>query len=316
MKSSVLLLTPLLLYAEAPDRVSQLVETMREQTFAGDLAAVGRTVPILIGELAKPHPNAGLAWNQIGVYQAMQGNYAEAERVYQHGIRLLEQSGKTGDVALLQLNLGELYLDVGRPGQAEALLRRALTLATTTIGADAPELANYIYVLGVSRMQQGAWEDARHYFERALTLAGETRDGKIRRGIILGNLAVLYGRDKQWRQAKDSMFQAVPLLEQNLASGHPDLIPLYINLAAIHEHFKEWDLACSSLEKARAVAVTRLRPDHPYMPAILNAQAEIWKKLGNRSEAKELSRRARAIAAAQPRDPSGESSVHISDLKK
>ena len=128
-------------------------------------------------------------------------------------------------------------------------------------------------------------------------LASETRDGerKIRRGIILGNLAVLYVRDKQWRQAKDAMFKAVPLLEQNLASGHSDLISFYINLAATHEHFKEWDLACASLEKARVVVVTRLRPERPYMPAILDAQAEIFKKLRYRSEAKELSRRARAL---------------------
>ena len=213
------------------------------------------------------------------------------------------------------MNLGELYLAAGRPGQAEDVLRRALTLATTTIGPDAPDLANYIYVLGVSRMQQGDRKDARQHFERALMLASETRDGKIRRGIILGNLAVLYGRDKQWRQAKDALFKAVPLLEQNFASGHADLISFYINLAAIHEHFKEWDLACASLEKARVVVVTRLRPEHLYMPAILDAQAEIVKKLGYRSEAKELSRRARAIAASQPRDLADESSVHISDLK-
>ena len=75
-------------------------------------------------------------------------------------------------------------------------------------------------------MQQGIGKTT-DSISSALMLASETRDGKIRRGIILGNLAVLYVRDKQWRQAKDAMFKAVPLLEQNLASrapvraGHP-----------------------------------------------------------------------------------------------
>ena len=79
MKQFVLLLTPLLLCAQSPDRVPELVESMRELTFAGDQAAVSRIVPILIGELARPHPQAALAWNQIGVYEVTQGNFMEAD---------------------------------------------------------------------------------------------------------------------------------------------------------------------------------------------------------------------------------------------
>jgi hypothetical protein len=70
MKRLMLFLTPLLLCAADPDRVTKLVETMRELTFAGDQPAVGRLVPTLIRELATPHPRGALAWNQIGVYHA------------------------------------------------------------------------------------------------------------------------------------------------------------------------------------------------------------------------------------------------------
>ena len=56
MKRLMLLLTPLLLSADEPDRVTTLVETMRQLTFAGDQFAVGRLVPALIRELAMPHP--------------------------------------------------------------------------------------------------------------------------------------------------------------------------------------------------------------------------------------------------------------------
>jgi len=41
MKQFVLLLTPLLLCAQFPDRVPELVESMRELTRAGDQAASG-----------------------------------------------------------------------------------------------------------------------------------------------------------------------------------------------------------------------------------------------------------------------------------
>jgi hypothetical protein len=72
MKPFVLPLTPLLLCAKFPDRVPELVESMRELTHADDEAAVGRIVPILIGELARPRPKAALAWNQIGVAKLRQ----------------------------------------------------------------------------------------------------------------------------------------------------------------------------------------------------------------------------------------------------
>jgi len=318
MKQFVLLLTPLLLCAEFPDRVSDLVESMRKLTFAGDQAAVGRLVPILIGELAKPHPKAALAWNQIGAYEVTQGNFIEAERAYKRGIQLLEQAGIIdGDLALLQLNLGELYVQTGgRPGLAEALLRHALKVATMTYGPDAPQLAYYIYGLGLARLQSGDPKDAREHFERALMFPSEGRDGKIGRGIILANLAVVFAQDKNWNQARDTMSEAVSLLEQNFPPGHPDLVPTYLNLSTIHQHLKQWDSAGAALEKARAIVVTRLTPEHRYMSAVLNAQAQVLKKLGRRSEARELSRRAKALSALQANDPAASSWVHISDLKK
>ena len=114
MKHLMLFLTPLLLCAYDPDRVTDLVETMRQLTFAGDQDAVGRLVPTLIHELATPHPQGALAWNQIGVYHAVQGNSDEAEHAYRRGIRLVEPAGTDrGTLALLLLNLGQLVLDTG-----------------------------------------------------------------------------------------------------------------------------------------------------------------------------------------------------------
>ena len=112
------------------------------------------------------------------------------------------------------------------------------------------------------------------------------------------------------------MSEAVSLLEQNVPPGHPDLVPTYLNLSTIHQHLKQWDSAGAALEKARAIVVTRLTPEHRYMSAVLNAQAQVLKKMGRRSEARELSRRAKALSALQANDPAASSWVHISDLKK
>ena len=248
----------------------------------------------------------------------MQGNSAEAERAYRRGIRLVEQAGTDrGTLALLLLNLGELYLQAGgRAGQAVTILTRALKLAEKSYVSDSEELSNFIYVLGAAQKQSGNRRDAQSQFERALLIAGTSRTGEIRRGSILANLAVLRAEDKQWNEAKDTTLQALALLEQNLGETHPELIPAYLNLARIQAQFKRWDLASTALERARVITETQLGPEHRYMVVILESSSFVLKKTGRRSEAREQARRAKLIATSLPRATAGETWVHVSDLQR
>ncbi|HYI93234.1 MAG TPA: tetratricopeptide repeat protein [Bryobacteraceae bacterium] len=318
MKRLMLFLTPLLLCADDPDRVTDLIETMRQLTFAGDQPAVGRLVPKLMHEIAMPHPQGALAWNQIGVYHAIQGNASEAERAYRRGVQILEQEGTDRSaLALLLLNLSELYLQAGgRATQATTIVRRALKLAEESYGPDSQELSNFIYVLGAAQKQSGNRRDARREFERALLIVGKSTDAEIRRGLILANLAVLCAEDKQWNEARDTTLQAVVLLEQNLGPGHAELVPVYLNLAKIQMQFKRWDLASAALERARMTTETQLGPEHSYMVFILESSAFILMKTGRRSEAKEQAQRAKSIAASLPRAKAGEAWIHVSDLQR
>lgn len=319
MRLSLLILTPLLLCAEdPPDRVTELVETMRQLAFAGNEHAVGLLVPTLIQALAKPHPEGALAWNQVGTHHAVQGNFTEAEHAYRRGIQLAERAGTSrGTLALLLLNLGQLYLETGADaGQAKGMVRRALNLAEESYNVNSVELSSFIYVLGVAQKQSGNRKDARRQFERALLLAGHTRDGRIGRGLILANLAVLHAEDKQWNEAEDAILQALALLKDNFGVAHPALVPAYINLARIQRQFKQWDRASQALRRARVITETQLGPGHRYMVVILLESAFISKKSGRSSDAREQARRAKSIAASLPDSSVGETWIHISDLRR
>jgi tetratricopeptide (TPR) repeat protein len=317
VKLFILLLVPMLLCSERPDRVTELVETMRQLTFAGDQLAVGRLVPELIKELRKPHPQAPLAWNQVGIYHAVQGNFAESEIAYQRGIRLVERT-ETGreTLALLLLNLSELYLDFGgRVEQAEKIMRRALNLAEDLYLADPVKLSQFVYALAVARNQAGDRTGARALFQRALLLAAQTGGGNIQRGLILANLAVLLAEDKQWQEAREMILQALSSLEQALGVAHPQLVPTYINLARIERQFKRWDLAMVALERARVVTETQLGPQHGYMIGILESTAFVLRKTGRHSEAKEQARRAKLLASLLHHAPVGNTWVDVADLR-
>lgn len=318
MKCLLLFFTPLLVWAGEPDSVTDLVERLRQLTFAGDQAAVARLLPELIGKLAEPNPHGALAWNQIGVHHAVQGNFIEAERAYRRAIALAEPVGAgRATLALLLLNLGQLYLESGgRASQAERILRRAFSLAEEAYDENSEELFNFICVLAVARNQAGDRSGARVLFERGLRIVEHSKDRTFQRGVLLANLAVLRAEEKQWNDAREKTLQALALLELNLGKAHPELIPTYINLAKIQRHFKRWDLASAALERARAITDTQLGPKHRYMVTILELSSVILSKTGRRSEAREQARRAKSIAASLPRAIVGETWVHVSELQR
>ena len=312
----LVLLLPLVLAAAPPDRLADLIEQMRQFTLVGDHAAVGRLTPEVIEELTKPHPKAALAWNQVGIYFQVQGDFAEAERAYQQGIRLAEKDGNSaGDLALLLLNLTSLYLETGQgPAHAEVLSRRALKYAIALHGPAAPELANFIYILGAARVEQGDRTDGRRFFEQALDLAGDSSEGKLRQGFVRANLALLSALDKQWMPAKENFLQSIALMEPALGSSHPDLIRTHLNLSRVYIQLKQWTLAAASVAKAREITEARLGGSHLLMADILITSASIMRKTGHRREARDLDRRAKAITAAQPKNPAASAWIHAADL--
>jgi tetratricopeptide (TPR) repeat protein len=107
------------------------------------------------------------------------------------------------------------------PLTREALCRGALTQSVEGFGAASHELANYLYILGAARRQQGDRKDARRYFQQAFELAGNaSAEGRVRQGPILVNFAGLSALEKQWLQAKDSLLQALALMEPLLGRSH------------------------------------------------------------------------------------------------
>ena len=318
MLLSAILLLPLLLKAAEPDRLTSLVEEMRQLTYAGNHQAAGRLVPVLLGELAKPHPQAASGWNQIGVYLHTLGDHAGAEHAYQRGIQLVQKEQDTsGDLAsLLLLNLASLYLETGRrPAHAELISRRALRMAIEQYGPASPQLVNFLCTLGAARQQQGDGQNARLYYQQALDLADKNSEGRLSRGVILASLGVLSARDKEWTQARDLLLQSIQTTEHVLGKSHPESVRAHINLARVYEHLQQWIPASANLKSAREITEAKLDPHHPLMVEILVTSASILRKTGHRREARDLSRRAKEIMAALPKDSAANTWIHAADLR-
>ena len=317
MLFAITLLLPWLLQSARSDRLTELVEKMRLLTLRGDHQALGGSlIPVVLEELVKPHPNASSAWNQVGLYFQTQGDYAAAERAYQRGMRLVQKEGKAGEPdLLLLLNLATLYLETRQhPVQADTLGRRALKQAIGFYGPASPELAKFLYILGSVRQRQSDRKGARRYFQEALDLAGDRPDGKLLQGYVRASLGILSASGGQWIDARESLIQSIAPIETYFGTSHPVAISAHLNLARVYAHLKQWPLANASLARAREITEARLGPDHRLMAEILATSASVLQKTGLRREARDLERRAKSIAAAQPKNSALQPSIDFVDL--
>ena len=316
MSRLFLIAIPLFVYAQGADRLSDLIMNMRRHHQAGDQGSIGRLVPLVVEEFANAHPDPlrALAWNQIGIYYATQGDLEQAERAYRRGIRFLDHRAPDGNLPILLVNLAEVYLQrTTRPGEAASLLERALKLAAEWYGPNSPDLTQCLHTLGSARQQLGDRRGAKQYFEKALSLTDDSLEGRTLRGIILSNMSVLSALDKDWSTARNRLLEGLELLRQSVGRSHPDLIRPYLNLATTSQHLMVWDEANWYVEMARLITEARLGSDHPLMAEVLETSAIILRKQGRVAEAKQIRRRARAIRGAQAADPPV-SRVHVTDL--
>lgn len=302
------------------DHVWTLVSKMHELNESGDQASIAKLVPELLNEVGKPGccGNADLAWNQLGVYYARQGDFDRAEKAFERGIRLAEKTpGHEGELSLLLLNLAELDLEIGgRPGRANAVAKRASELAAAIHGPDSPVMANFHIVSAATLQQTGDRSGARKHYENALALMSGA-DVISRKGIVLGSLAVMAAEDQQWNTARKDCIQAIALLTQAHGPDHPNLIRPHLNLARIHIGLKEWEPAAVHAGEARRITEQRLHVNHPDMVEILSTLSQIAKRTHRKDEAKELARRAKEIATAGFQDRRRyQMEVHAADLVK
>jgi tetratricopeptide (TPR) repeat protein len=74
-------------------------------------------------------PEAGKAWNILGLAYQDQGDFSHAQRAYEHSIQILERlPNNARDYAMVLDDLGGIYLAVGRPETAMSIKLKTLRL--------------------------------------------------------------------------------------------------------------------------------------------------------------------------------------------
>ena len=119
------------------------------------------------------HVKTALALSKYARFLREQATYDEAERLYRRALIIYEQhpdDADPADVATVVNNLGVLYLEQKDYAQAEATLRRAITLRDAVSGREHPNLATCLGNLARCYQQQNDKVLAELLFQRALEI--------------------------------------------------------------------------------------------------------------------------------------------------
>jgi tetratricopeptide (TPR) repeat protein len=132
-----------------------------------------------------------------------QGNYLEAEHLFQGAITIKEQTlgANHWDVASSLRGLAALYRQQGRYEQAEHL-QRALSIREQCLGSEHPDVAEILKELALLYLAQGRYTEAEVLLQRALTLVeqglGREHPDLV---IILNSYTALLGKTDRDREA-------------------------------------------------------------------------------------------------------------------
>ena len=284
-----------------PDVATAIYNLATAKSRTGDPEQVGgdltRALAIQRATIGPDHQGTAYTLNALAEFLKDHGRFDEAWEDYEQARRTFERTGPPRMVGLVLAGEGALRRDQGRNQAAIVVLRQALAVQDSALGADHPDLALTLGDLSDALTAEDPRSvEAQHLLERALAIRvqalGEhhriTAETRADLGYVLALRGQLVEAEHQCRVALAGI-EAVavrgtvtPLLclgELQLVTGHPDAA------AALAE---------------RALAIT----DHPE-PSWLLARA-LWAAGKDRSRARRLAEHVLAAYAAAP----GEQTLH------
>ncbi len=139
-------------------------------------------------------------FNQAGVLAVQQGDFAEAQRLFEANLALNRERGNLSGIANVLNNLGALTIEQAHYDQARIFLEESLPLRRQ-LGNKA-HIAATLNNLGTVAQYQADLTSAQQYFDESLALYRELEDTRSIAGVLnnLGGIA-LFERDLPQAQA-------------------------------------------------------------------------------------------------------------------
>jgi serine/threonine protein kinase len=179
------------------------------------------------------------AQNDLAAALQAQGQYAEAESLYDRSLAVRRQLLGDGHPAVLQVlhNLACLYQDRGETARAQTLFQKIRLGYRIISEANYPSVPTLFHNMGSALLSAGKLDDADELLSDSLegyrALVPDEHPYIARALAEKGRLAYLRGND---RDAEKYYQDGFTRLEGSLGKDHPDTITVGNNVAALYAH--------------------------------------------------------------------------------
>lgn len=196
------------------------------------------------------------------------------------------------------LRLASPLRRLGRPDQAEPLLREALSLMET-LGVPEIERSTPYNSLGTVASQLGDLAAARHWYEKSIEACLEVSQDSIDAAAPMHNLAQVAMAEGDYRGAEQMLDRSIELLEG--AGNGPNLAVFLTTRAQLEVQRGNDDLALTLLERVRDMQLA-IDPNTELMGITQVELAKVHLRQGRIAESEAATERAIAILEALPGD--------------
>jgi tetratricopeptide (TPR) repeat protein len=282
----------------APERPANEAAADKERTLEAALRLAQRS-----GGSA---PGLARALNHLAEFYLEKGRCAEAWRLYQRSLPLMEQAlgPEHPEVAVTLANSCAAAVGASHHLNARPLCERALRVRRRILPPDHPDIASSLSDLGSVYAQEGNFADAERLLRRAVAIM-RLSPGAAYAAVPLNNLADLYARKRRFGLAAETFALSVTCTERNYGQDHPGLVRILINLGHAHLLDDNFQAAEPVFSRALRVLENSADPENTDKVWPLLGLARVAAARHDKFEAETFLRRAQDLVALAPPPDSG-----------
>jgi tetratricopeptide (TPR) repeat protein len=235
------------------------------------------------------------AWGEANLDRRRQRLEELLERLEQYHSLPLKQQDELLEAGLAR-EIGSLCRELGRYGDADQWLRRALEIRERVLGPNHIDTTASLDDFATLEFVRGDLAAAESIVRRSLA-AHEAAQGPNHPATAgnLNNLATIYANQGNDTDAEPLYRRAISILDRAFGPDSPPTAAAFSNLASLYARQGNYADAETLLERAIAVRQKTLGPEDPDTAVSLNDLASIYLEQGKYAAAKPLRQRALAI---------------------
>jgi len=252
---------------------------------------------------------AGLVLNNVAVFMAVSGRIADAERLAERSVLILEKAYAPNDLILLRplQTLAAARFELGKTAKAREAFKQM-----QAIQVQRPEDAALLHgMAGAMSQAEGKLSEAEAEYLASLRAWEEAgRRETVDAGAVFNDLGSLYIQEQRLAQAQRALDAAFAIFSSAKDAGPMDRIKVLHCMGTLHARQGNWREAAQNFHDALGMADQEPWVDPVALRSLLTSYAYVLRRNHRRREARSMEARAAALHTATSRS----AVVDVTDL--